>query len=84
MFAVFPHQFVGVGLVRWVLGHQGDADTQGAIVVVHLHGTNQVSRMCIITHLRISTTSLSPSDLHKSSVVKHGVVVIRLLYRGYN
>lgn len=34
--AVFPDQLVGVGLVRCVLCHQRDADTQGAAVVVHL------------------------------------------------
>ena len=38
MFAVFPNQLVGVGLVRDILGYQGDAYTQGTAVVVHLPG----------------------------------------------
>ena len=36
MFAVFPDQFVGMRLVRCVFRHQGDANSQGAVVVVHL------------------------------------------------
>lgn len=36
VFAVFPNQLVGVGLVRRVLCHQGDANPQRAAVVVNL------------------------------------------------
>lgn len=36
MFAVLPHKFMGVRLVRRILGYQGDADTQGAAVIVYL------------------------------------------------
>lgn len=34
--AVLPNQFMGVRLVWRALSHQGDADAQGAAVVVHL------------------------------------------------
>lgn len=36
MFAVLPNQFMRVRLVWRALRHQGDADAQGAAVVVHL------------------------------------------------
>lgn len=36
MLAVFSNQFMGVGLVRCVFGHQGDANSQRTVVIIHL------------------------------------------------
>lgn len=52
VFAVFPNQLVGVGLVGGVLGHQGNANTKRAAVVVHLRRPHVLPEQALSAKLR--------------------------------